>query len=92
MSASASSLTIAIPDLIGHVGVTLIVATYFLVQIGRMDATRPLYPAVNGVGAALILCSLYYNPNWPSVVMEAFWLLISMIGVIRALRSRKATR
>lgn len=75
-----------LPDILGHVGVALIVATYFLVQIGRMEATRILYPAVNGVGAALILVSLSFDPNWPSIVMEGFWLLISIIGIVRALK------
>ncbi len=74
------------PDLLGHLGVALLVATYFLVQIGKMEATRPLYPAINGLGATLILVSLYFDPNWPSIVMEGFWLLISIIGVVRGLR------
>lgn len=74
------------PDLIGHTGVALIVVSYFLVQIGRMEATKPLYPALNGIGASFILFSLWFDPNWPSIVMEGFWLLISVIGLVRAFR------
>lgn len=77
-----------IPDLIGYVGVGLVVGTYFLSQIGRMDSTRALYPALNAAGALMILVSLYYRPNPPSIVIEFFWLGISLIGVIRALRRR----
>lgn len=80
---------VTIPDIIGYVGVACVVGTYLLSQIGRMDATRPLYPAINGVGAALILVSLYHRPNPPSIVIEFFWLLISVVGLIRALRSQK---
>lgn len=75
----------AIPDFIGLVGVALIVATYLLSQIGRMRADRPLYPALNAAGAAMILVSLYFRPNTPSLVIEFFWLAISIVGFVRAL-------
>lgn len=75
-----------ITDIVGFGGVALIVATYFLSQIGRMDVSRPLYPALNGLGAALILFSLVFAFNAASVVIETFWLVISLIGLGRSLR------
>jgi len=83
-------MSLSAPDLIGFVGVACVVVTYLLSQIGRMDATRPLYPAVNGVGALLILVSLWYRPNPASLAIEVFWLAISIVGFIRAVRARKA--
>lgn len=80
---------VTIPDLVGYIGVACVVGTYLLSQIGRMDATRPLYPAINGVGAALILVSLYHRPNPPSIVIELFWLAISVVGFLRALRKNR---
>ncbi len=47
-------MTFSNADLIGFVGVALVVGSYFLVQIGRMSATRPLYPSLNAVGAELL--------------------------------------
>lgn len=82
-------MTITVPDFIGYIGVACVVGTYLLSQIGRMDATRPLYPAINGVGAALILVSLYHRPNPPSIVIEFFWLCISIVGLIRGLRKAR---
>ncbi len=75
-------------DIVGFVGVGLIVATYFLSQVGRMDVTRPLYPALNGIGAALILFSLAFTFNAASVVIEGFWLVTSAIGLVRSLMKR----
>lgn len=72
-------------DFVGLAGVFLVVGTYFLSQIGKMDVKRPLYPALNGVGALLILFSLSYTFNAASFVIELFWLTISIIGVARAL-------
>lgn len=81
-------MTQTVPDIIGYFGVAFVVVTYFLSQIGRMDSTRALYPALNTVGALMILVSLYYRPNPPSIVIEFFWLAISVVGVVRAVMKK----
>ena len=78
-----------IHNLIGNVGVILIVGSYFLVQIGRMSATQLPYITVNGVGAALILFSLCFEFNLPAFLIELFWLLISAIGFVRVMLARR---
>jgi len=78
-------MNFTLPDMIGFVGVVFVVGTYFLSQIGKMEVTRPLYPALNGVGALMILFSLYHRPNPPSIMIEFFWLVISITGLVRAL-------
>ena len=82
-------MNLTAPDVIGYCGVACVVGTYLLSQIGRMDATQPLYPAINGVGAAMILVSLFHRPNPPSIVIELFWLGISLVGFLRALRKAR---
>ncbi|MBY0423069.1 MAG: hypothetical protein K2Q06_12255 [Parvularculaceae bacterium] len=77
------------PDFIGYIGVACVVGTYFLSQTGRMDSTQPLYPAINAVGAAMILVSLCYRPNPPSIVIELFWFGISIVGLTRALAKKR---
>jgi len=83
---------LTLPDLIGYCGVALVVGTYFLSQVGKMDATRALYPALNAVGALLILFSLAHRPNPPSIVIEFFWLAISIVGLVRTLIKRSAVK
>ena len=75
-------------DVVGTIGVVLIVGTYFLVQIGRLRAEALSYSAANGLGAALILLSLMVEFNFSAFLVEFFWLLISLIGVWRYLASR----
>lgn len=81
-------MTLTVPDFIGFVGVACVVGTYLLSQIGRMDVTRPVYPAINALGAMMILVSLFHRPNPPSLVIELFWLAISVTGFLRARRRR----
>ena len=78
-------MNITAPDIVGLVGVSFIVGTYFLSQVGRMDVNRPLYPALNGIGALFILFSLYFTFNTASFVIEFFWLAISVVGFVRAI-------
>lgn len=81
-------MSVTFPDLVGLVGVSFVVGTYFLSQIGKMDVNRPAYPALNGLGALLILFSLAHTFNFASFVIEMFWLAISIVGLARALRRR----
>ncbi|MBK6723064.1 MAG: hypothetical protein IPO41_09835 [Acidobacteria bacterium] len=74
-------MTYAWYDILGTVGVTLIVLTYVLLQIGRVRSDQLVYSILNAVGASLILVSLYYNFNFPAFVVEFFWLLISLFGI-----------
>jgi len=76
-------------DVIGNLGVVMIVGTYFLVQIGRMSASGLAYTSLNGVGAVLIMVSLYYNFNLSAFIIEVFWILISLVGLVRIFLERR---
>lgn len=75
-------------DAVGNVGVVLIVGAYLLVQLRKMEATSIVFSLVNAVGAASIMVSLVFDFNASAMVVEAFWLAISAIGVLRWWRER----
>ena len=75
-------------DIVGTLGVAAIVLTYVLLQIERVRSTDLTYSLLNGIGAALILISLYFEFNFPSIVVESFWLLISLFGIGKYLIKR----
>ena len=77
-------------DGIGLLGVGAILSAYFLLQASRMKVTDLRYSVLNGVGALLILYSLLFNWNTASVVIEIFWFSISLYGVVRRCKERKA--
>ena len=81
-------MTYAWYDIVGTIGVAVIVITYVLLQTGRIQSQQLAYSVLNGVGAAMILVSLWFEPNLPSVVVESFWLLISLFGIGKYLLRR----
>ena len=72
-------------DVIGFAGAAAIVAAYFANQQRWLRSEDWRYPFANLVGAALILVSLFYEWNFPSVVIEIFWITISFYGMAKAL-------
>lgn len=74
---------------IGVVGVILTVAAYFLLQTGKISAEKPLYSWLNGVGATMIVFSLFWEWNLPSFLMEGIWALISFGKVFHLYRQRQ---
>ena len=75
-------------DIVGTIGVAVIVITYVLLQTGKVRSEQLAYSVLNGLGAAMILVSLWFEPNMPSIVVESFWLLISLFGVAKYLLRR----
>ena len=80
------------PDLIGYAGVFMVLVAYTFLQARRMDGNGVWYPLINLVGAILILISLRYKPNMPAIVMEAAWVVVSVVGIFFALRARQKTK
>lgn len=70
-------------DVIGILGVSLILMCYGFLQMGKMSQSSLQYSLTNLIGAILILLSLFVHWNLASVVIETFWILISLFGVLR---------
>jgi hypothetical protein len=68
-------------DILGTAGVSVIIITYVLLQLGRLRSEQFAYSLLNAAGALLILVSLYFAFNFPAFVVEFFWLLISLFGI-----------
>lgn len=73
-------------DIVGISGVVLLVITYFLLQVGKLHGGGLMYSLLNAIGASFIIVSLLVDFNLSAFLMEAFWVLISLIGVFRHLR------
>jgi len=76
-------------DVIGIIGVAIVVATYFLLQSEKIDSKGFLYSFLNAFGSLLIMYSLLYNWNLASFVIEIFWILISLYGLKKWYRNKR---
>lgn len=82
---------IGIPDIIGLIGVTLLISTYALLQFDRIDPKGFWYSFNNMIVAILVTVSLLYSWNLASMVIEVFWFSLSVYGVYKFYKLRKVT-
>ena len=73
-------------DFAGNVGVAFMVVAYLLLQAEKIRSSDLSYSLMNGLGAVLVLISLLYQFNVSAFLVELFWLLISLYGLIKFAR------
>jgi len=75
-------------DLVENIGVLLVLGSYFLLQLEKIDSRSLSYNLCNALGAGFILISLYFEFNLSAFVIEFFWLLGSLYGFFKLFRRR----
>ena len=78
-------------DFVGNIGVFLILATYLLLQLDKIDSQALKFSMLNAMGAAAILLSLNFEFNLSAFIIESFWLLISLIGIAKFFARKSST-
>ena len=84
-------IKMTLPDLIGLTGVALLIITYALLQLDKIDPKGFWYSFNNLLVAILVTVSLVYTPNLASIVIEVFWFLISLYGVVMFFKRKDLT-
>jgi paired small multidrug resistance pump len=77
-------------DLVGLLGTLLVVGSYFLLQSGRLSGTGLPYQLINIAGSSCILVSLFGGFNLAVALLQCTWIAISLYGIVRGLRARRA--
>jgi predicted membrane protein len=78
-------------DLVGNVGVLLMVVAYLLLQLEKLSGSSISYLLLNAAGAVLVMISLLFRFNLSAFLMEVFWFLISVYGLTKPVFSRRST-
>ncbi len=76
-------------DAIGIVGVVLTLLGYLLLQAERLESRSRAYSALNLFGSLAILLSLAVDFNLSAALMEGCWALISLYGLVKAVRAMR---
>lgn len=88
----AITMNLNLFDVVGFIGVLLIVIAYLLLQLNKLPSSSPSYSLMNAAGALLIIISLIFDFNFSAFVVEVFWFLISLFGIWRSLVNTKKSR
>ena len=80
---------IELHQIVGLFGTTFVVGSYLALQMRWISGHRIGYPLLNAIGAAMIVFSLLFEFNFSAMTVEVFWVVISVIGISKCLRSRK---
>ena len=73
-------------DIIGSIGVALILFAYFLNTERLIQVNGKLFFVMNIIGAALACYASYLINYWPFVILEGTWVLVSIYGLMRAMK------
>lgn len=73
-------------DIIGTVGVGLILMAFFLSTAKLMESNGKSYYVINVIGAALACYASLLIDYWPFVILEGTWTLVSIYGLMKAMK------
>lgn len=73
-------------DLIGTIGVGLILLAYFLATEKLLKSDGKTFYVMNIIGAGLACYASWLINYWPFVILEGTWVLVSLYGLMRAMK------
>jgi hypothetical protein len=71
-------------DGLGWIGAVVVLVPYALVSTGRLAGTTSTFRTLNIVGGLLLLVDAWYHLNYPSVAVNALWIVIGLYAMRRA--------
>ncbi len=75
-------------NIIGMIGTLMVVGSYFLMQVNKLDPKGLRFNFINLLGAIFLLLSLLVHFNLASFVIEIFWIAASIIGIYNHWRKK----
>ncbi|MAD41526.1 MAG: hypothetical protein CL623_03950 [Arcobacter sp.] len=73
----------------GFAGMLFVVLAYLFLQMNKYTIKSLQYQLLNLVGAILLLISLFVHFNLGSFIIEVFWIIITIYGIVVNLKDKK---
>lgn len=73
------------PDLIGTIGVALLLGAFAANLAGFLSRRHAVYQGINAAGASLAAYASLMIPFIPFVVLEGVWAVVSLVALTRTL-------
>jgi hypothetical protein len=78
-------------ETVGWLGAIIMLIAYVLLTVGRLKSAAPSYHWLNIISGAGLICNSGWNGAYPSVFINAVWLVIGLYGVFRAGASARSS-
>lgn len=75
--------TMSAYEILGLAGVVFYLGSYAALQFDILDAKGIAYSLLNFLAASSVLISLLENFNFPSLLIQVFWIAISLYGIAK---------
>jgi len=76
----------------GFIGMLFVVVAYLFLQMNKYTIKSLQYQLLNLVGAILLLISLFVHFNLGSFIIEVFWIIITIYGIVVNLKNKKQNK
>jgi hypothetical protein len=76
--------TVILVNVVGWLGMALLIGAYALVTTGRLHGPDLSFQLMNLLGAAFLMVNSAYYSAWPSAGLNVVWVVIGMVGLVRA--------
>lgn len=77
-------------DIIGTIGVGLILIAYFLNIFSFIEKDGKLYFLMNIIGASLACYASLLIDYKPFIILEGTWAIVSILGFLKVFKNRKS--
>jgi len=79
-------------EVIGWLAAAIILASYVLLSLGRIEARGYLYQWMNVIGASGFVLNSGYNGALPSAGLNVVWAAMGVFTLLSVWRARQAAR
>ena len=73
-------------EIIGWVGMTLVLVAYLLITMKRVERDSKLYHGLNLIGSVTLGFNTLSNMAYPSTFLNVMWLFIAIYGLIQGFK------
>ena len=85
-------LTVILVNVVGWIGMVLLISAYALVTTGRILGPSLTFQLMNLVGGGSLMVNSAYYGAWPSAALNLVWVVIGLVGLTRGLKRRPRQR
>ena len=77
-------------DIMGWIGTSMVLGNYFFVSTGRVNGDNLWIQFFYVIGSVLLLVNTFYCHAFPSVAINAVYLVIAVIAIIKRVKKNRA--